>query len=97
MSCACQGRLGAMVAVVAGVAAVTVGAVNFARTGCPLGSCGCADEAVMVATPAASEPKVAETAEAQMTDQEKAAAEIKKEEARLKTEAEKKAAEAAVE
>ena len=93
MSCACHGRLGTMIAVAVGVAAATVGAVNFARTGCPLGSCGCCGESD--AAPAAVESAAVGTAQVELSDQEKADLELKKEEARLKAAAEKKAAESA--
>ncbi|MEK6702342.1 MAG: hypothetical protein AABZ53_08770 [Planctomycetota bacterium] len=98
MSCACQGRLGTVVAVVVGLGAATVGAVNFARTGCPLGTC-CEGEGTSVVTESRvpASPVVSdqlEASDARMTDAQKIAAdELKKEEERLKAEAEKKAAE----
>lgn len=93
MSCACQGRLGTMIAVAVGVAAATVGTVNMVRTGCPLGSCGHCGESCEVVTPAAVETPATGTNQVQMTDQEKAAEELKKEETRLKEAAQKEAGE----
>ncbi len=99
MSCACQGRFG-LIAAAVGVAAATVGAVNFARTGCPLGMCQSSEDSGVVATSNATLPgdvpsccQGKSACDEVIADDATVAAEAKKkEEERLKAEAQTLAA-----